>query len=52
MLHLEFSKCDEEVYLNLIQDAKICQLENCGYYLYELLEGAYLVYSYHNGYWR
>ena len=43
MLHFEFSKCDEEVYLDLIQDTKICQPENCGYYLYEVLEGAYLV---------
>ena len=34
MLHFEFSKCDEEAYLDLIQDTKICQPENCGYYLY------------------
>ena len=42
ILHLEFSKCDEEVYLDLIQETKICQPETHGYYLCELLEGTYI----------
>ena len=49
MLHLEFSKCDEEVYLDLIQETKICQPETHGYYLCELLEGTYMYYDIDKG---
>ena len=39
LLHLEFTRSDEEVFLDLIQDTNVCQPENCGFYLYELLDG-------------
>ena len=39
MRHMDYTSCDEDVYLELIKESHVFQPENHGYYLCELTEG-------------